>query len=140
MTMEHQENLNAASSHDASVVRGAMLREDAEAHGVFIAECFDKDGNLKWRDTIDNVVCTEEIIVGAAVYAAVSANAASASGTSPRPPKRKRVYLTGSQADVRIAGVLPGIVLHGKRTLPRIAGRMSSVHMIGGRSAVRLDA
>lgn len=27
--------------------------------GVFLAECFDKDGNLKWRDSFDNLVVNE---------------------------------------------------------------------------------
>jgi hypothetical protein len=55
----HQEIANAAERSDATVVRGAGQHESAEAHGRYIAECFDKDGNLKWRDEIENVVCTE---------------------------------------------------------------------------------
>jgi hypothetical protein len=29
------------------------------AHGQYVAECYDAEGRLKWRDTIDNVVMTE---------------------------------------------------------------------------------
>jgi hypothetical protein len=34
------------------------LQELAKAKGVFVAQCFDKDGNLKWEDVIENVVVT----------------------------------------------------------------------------------
>lgn len=43
---------------DAVVIRGSGMLENAEAHGHFEAECFDKDGVLKWRDAIENVVTT----------------------------------------------------------------------------------
>jgi hypothetical protein len=32
--------------------------ERAEAHGQYTVECFGKDGKLKWKEVIDNVVCT----------------------------------------------------------------------------------
>lgn len=35
-----------------------QLEEKTEIRGRFLAECFDKDGCLKWRDTIENVVTT----------------------------------------------------------------------------------
>jgi hypothetical protein len=36
-----------------------MLAGDTlNAHGVFTATCYDADGNVKWEDTFDNVVCT----------------------------------------------------------------------------------
>lgn len=43
---------------DAALVRAGGLLEAALAHGKFLVECFDKDGRLKWRDTIENVVTT----------------------------------------------------------------------------------
>jgi len=49
----------AHAAADAAVIRGAGSEEAAQAHGVYVVECIDADGNLKWRDTIDNVVCTE---------------------------------------------------------------------------------
>ena len=52
------EKANANSKCGATLLRKSDVREKAEAHGRFVAECFDKDGNLKWRDTIENVVCT----------------------------------------------------------------------------------
>lgn len=53
-----QEKLSAIENNDATVVRSAMNTEKAEAHGMFIATCFDKNGNVKWRDTFPNVVTT----------------------------------------------------------------------------------
>jgi hypothetical protein len=49
---------DARESSDASVIRGSGLDEGADAHGRYEVECFDADGNLKWREVIDNVVCT----------------------------------------------------------------------------------
>jgi hypothetical protein len=54
--MEHIEKADATDSIDATVIRGGGLAEQAHAHGRFEFECYDKDGNLKWRDSIDNVV------------------------------------------------------------------------------------
>lgn len=53
-----QEKANANEQGDASVVRGGGQVEEALIHGRFEVECFDKDGKLKWRDTIENVVTT----------------------------------------------------------------------------------
>jgi len=67
------EKANANSRCSAALVRKSDMTEGAKAHGRFVAECFDKDGNLKWRDTIENVVCTigmnkalDEYLAGAA--------------------------------------------------------------------------
>lgn len=50
------EKANGGDSCDADVVRGHA--EKAEAHGRYFVECFDKDGNLKWSDYIENTVVT----------------------------------------------------------------------------------
>lgn len=42
----------------ASLGRGSAQSEDSEIHGRYFAECYDKDGNLKWSDFIDNLVTT----------------------------------------------------------------------------------
>jgi hypothetical protein len=52
------ERANARECSDASVIRGTGLDECADAHGRFEVECIGADGKLKWRDTIENVVCT----------------------------------------------------------------------------------
>jgi hypothetical protein len=52
------ERAQAREYNDASVIRGSGLGERAEAHGRFEVECVGADGRLKWRDIIDNVVCT----------------------------------------------------------------------------------
>ncbi len=50
------EKANGGDVCDADVVRGHG--EHAEAHGRYFVECFDKDGNLKWSDVIENTVVT----------------------------------------------------------------------------------
>jgi hypothetical protein len=50
------EKANAKSIVGATILRGAELLEKLKASGKYYAKCFDKDGNLKWEDTIDNVV------------------------------------------------------------------------------------
>jgi len=52
------ERAHARESNDASVIRGSGIGEQAEAHGRYVFECIGADGKLKWRDTIENVVCT----------------------------------------------------------------------------------
>jgi len=54
-----KESVRACEQSDASVIRGGGLTESAEAHGRYEVECIGPDGRLKWRDTIENVVCTE---------------------------------------------------------------------------------
>ena len=53
-----EERANAMASCDAEVIRGGNMHEHAEAHGRFTFECYGPDGELKWTDTIENVVCT----------------------------------------------------------------------------------
>lgn len=52
------EKLNANDNTGANILRNAGHEEKAEAHGLFIIKCFDKDGCLKWDDTAENVVTT----------------------------------------------------------------------------------
>ena len=52
------EKLNAIAETSAKVIRGSGSNEAFKLNGVYTAKCYDKDGNLKWEDTIDNVVCT----------------------------------------------------------------------------------
>lgn len=56
--MDNIEKAPATENQDATVLRKASLVEEAKAHGHFVAVCHDKDGNIKWEDTIENVVCT----------------------------------------------------------------------------------
>lgn len=53
------ESGNAMDSMGASMGADHGLSEQAEAHGVYIFECRDKSGKLLWRETLDNVVCTQ---------------------------------------------------------------------------------
>lgn len=52
------EKLNATSECDASILRGVEHSEHAHAEGIYKVICRDKDGNIKWEDTIKNLVTT----------------------------------------------------------------------------------
>lgn len=52
------EKTEAVGNADATVTRGAGHHEGAQANGRYVVECIGPDGNLKWRDTIENVVTT----------------------------------------------------------------------------------
>ena len=52
------EAAQARECNDATVIRGSAQLEAAEAHGRYEVECFWLDGTLKWRELIENVVCT----------------------------------------------------------------------------------
>lgn len=54
--MSRLEKANAQDLLGASLVKQAPHPERAFAKGLFTVECFDKDGKLKWKDTIENVV------------------------------------------------------------------------------------
>ena len=53
------ERMDPIASAAATVARGALLSEDMDAHGRYVVECRGPDGELKWVDTIENVVCNE---------------------------------------------------------------------------------
>lgn len=72
------DKLAAAVVAGASMVMGNALMEMAEAHGKYVVECFDADGNLKWRDEIENLVTTvgknfalDTLLAGSAYTASV---------------------------------------------------------------------
>jgi hypothetical protein len=50
------EKLQSKENNGATVLRGAGEMAKVLVKGKYSAKCFDKDGNLKWEDTIDNVV------------------------------------------------------------------------------------
>jgi hypothetical protein len=54
----NDERASAREHNDASVVRGGGIGEHSEAHGRYEIECIGADGKLKWREVVDNVVCT----------------------------------------------------------------------------------
>jgi len=50
------EKSNFGDTCDAVLVKNASFVESVGMEGHFVAKCYDKDGNLKWEDTIDNLV------------------------------------------------------------------------------------
>lgn len=52
------EKANAQENTGAAVQRNGVHQENADAHGFYTVQCFDKNGALKWEEVIDNVVTT----------------------------------------------------------------------------------
>ena len=52
------EKLSAKVSCDAMISRGLAATEQLRAFGRYEVECRDKDGNLKWKDHINNLITT----------------------------------------------------------------------------------
>lgn len=50
------EKVNVKELNEATVLRGGGMAEALRVKGKYFAQCFDKNGKLKWEDTIDNVV------------------------------------------------------------------------------------
>lgn len=53
-----KETTQIADACSATVDRGASHSEATSISGYYVVECFDKDGNLKWKDDIHNLVTT----------------------------------------------------------------------------------
>ena len=52
------ETAQAREVNDATVTKGNGMSEAAEAHGRYVISCVGADGQIKWCETIENVVCT----------------------------------------------------------------------------------
>jgi hypothetical protein len=52
------DNIKTNDEIAVSVIRGGAIGDEQKIEGVFVAECYDKDGKLKWRDTFKNTVTT----------------------------------------------------------------------------------
>src|SRR5512139_3422338 len=52
------ERAKAQDGMKASVVRGSGMNEGADLHGHYEVECIGPDGQVKWRDVIENTVVT----------------------------------------------------------------------------------
>jgi hypothetical protein len=51
-----KEKATPADAVACSVVRGTGAADRVHGGGVFTLQCFDKDGNLKWEESADNLV------------------------------------------------------------------------------------
>ena len=52
------EILNATETSTGGISRNVESSEALNATGTYYAECYDSEGNLKWADTIENLVVT----------------------------------------------------------------------------------
>lgn len=50
------EKMNVKDGTGATILRGGSMQEKMGVKGVYAVKCFDKDGNLKWEDSIKNTV------------------------------------------------------------------------------------
>lgn len=53
------EKMNPVELANAGITKTGVEVESCDAQGVYEVECRDAQGNLKWKDTIKNVVCNE---------------------------------------------------------------------------------
>jgi hypothetical protein len=56
--MQKHEAANANDNLSSGMIANNLLHEKSELHGRYHFKCFDKQGNLKWEEVIDNVVVT----------------------------------------------------------------------------------
>ena len=49
------EQLNAQDKFEGGMIANTGAGEQAKATGQYVVECFDKDGNLKWKDETHNL-------------------------------------------------------------------------------------
>lgn len=52
----HNEKSNFGDISSAALIKTADFAETVGMEGRYVAKCYDKDGNLKWEDTIENLV------------------------------------------------------------------------------------
>ena len=52
----HNEVTGFGDISNAALIKSADFAETVGMEGHYVAKCYDKDGNLKWEDTIDNLV------------------------------------------------------------------------------------
>ncbi len=52
------ERIETSAGCAAALIAQDGIAEAVEARGRYVAECYDADGNLKWRDVIENLVVT----------------------------------------------------------------------------------
>jgi hypothetical protein len=84
----NQEITTNGDFSSASLIRNVDFTETVGMEGRYVAKCFDKDGNLKWEDTIDNVVTAigkqlmlDTILAGSAFTATVTMGLVGYTGT-----------------------------------------------------------
>jgi hypothetical protein len=52
----HKEVAGFGDISNAALIKSADFAETVGMEGHYVAKCYDKDGNLKWEDTIENLV------------------------------------------------------------------------------------
>jgi hypothetical protein len=52
----HKEVAGFGDISNAALIKSADFAETVGMEGHYVAKCYDKNGNLKWEDTIDNLV------------------------------------------------------------------------------------
>jgi len=52
------ENTKPVDAASASLIANTGAQESVQTHGFYNVDCVDAEGNLKWSDTIENIVVT----------------------------------------------------------------------------------
>jgi hypothetical protein len=103
----HNELSNCGDISSASLIKNADFTETVGMEGRYVAQCFDKDGNLKWEDTIDNVVTAagkqlmlDTILAGSAFTATVVMGLVGSTGTTVTAGS----FVTGATYQILVPG------------------------------------
>ena len=56
--MHQGDKAQATDKITAAVLKNSQFEDNLKPHGVYVFRCYDADGNLKWEDTIDNLITT----------------------------------------------------------------------------------
>lgn len=57
--MKISDTVTASDKHSDVMIMQSLLHEELKLHGQYKIQCFDADGNLKWEDTVDNLITTQ---------------------------------------------------------------------------------
>jgi hypothetical protein len=125
----HKEVAGFGDISSAALVKSADFNETVGMEGHFVAKCYDKDGNLKWEDEINNLVMAvgkqlmlDTILAGSAFTATVVMGLVSGAST----PTYAAADTQASHAGWLESGATNAPTYSGTRKTPTFSAATSS--------------
>jgi hypothetical protein len=125
----HNEISSTGDFSSASLIKNADFTETVGMEGRFVAKCYDKDGNLKWEDHIDNLVMAigkqlmlDTILAGSSFTATVVMGLVSGAST----PTYAAADTQSSHAGWTESGLANAPTYSGTRKTPAFSAATSS--------------
>jgi hypothetical protein len=125
----HNEITTNGDFSSASLIKNVDFTETVGMEGRFVAKCYDKDGNLKWEDHIDNLVMAigkqlmlDTILAGSAFTATVVMGLVSGAST----PTYAAADTQASHAGWLESGATNAPTYSGTRKTPTFSAATSS--------------